>query len=89
MLLLFQRKSRIWQNSGFSVKGQNPLGQSNFKILESAISYERSWNQVDFVHVDKHQSFLQADTAILDGRVEANTLGQSNSRIILSAISYE
>ena len=66
-LFIFHQKPLICQNCGSQVMDQNPPDQSDCRIFYSVISQERARDHVEFLHVDKHQSFLQVDTTVFDG----------------------
>ena len=65
LLFIFHCKPLICHNSGSQVLDQNAHGQSDCMILWNVTSQERSEGkvrEVDFLHVDKHQSILKVDT---------------------------
>ena len=45
--------------------------QNNKFTISCRYLYEVVKDEVDFLHADKHQSFLQIDTMIFDGDVQA------------------
>ena len=43
------------------------VAQPDMPNTQSKFAYLETWDEVDFLHVLKHESFLQIDTMIIDG----------------------
>ena len=56
-------KSLICQKTVSQVMCQNALGQSDCRILKCNLKKEVR-DQVDFLYVNRHPSFLQGDTVL-------------------------
>ena len=52
-------RTEFWGKFYFAQNGQNGS--------KSAISQEKVRDQVDLLHADKHQGFLQVDTTVFGG----------------------